>query len=377
MKKILILGAGNIQVPIILKAKELGLYCIVADMDSCAPGFEFSDEQLAISTLDTDKLMKYAENNNLDGVLTTSDYPVNVVASISKKLHLSAMPEDVAKICTNKYLQRELFLRSGVHTPAFYLCDQQTDLSLYQEFPYVVKPVDSSASRGVQRVDSLAQLKDAFDLALSYSRKGQVLIEDFIDGREFSVETFTQKGRTSIIAVTEKLIIGEDEGFFVEDTHIEPARIAADEYGIIAAEVIKAINIIGLDNCPSHTEVKLNSGGAFIIEIACRLGGDYITSDLVPLSTGVDMLGNLVKISLGETIDVTKKRSRYSCVQFLNPQNYTRCVEFIESHDAHISRYDIRPYSKTLIKSSLDRLGYIIFSTDTLAELESILDKIK
>lgn len=75
MKKILILGAGNIQVPIILKAKELGLYCIVADMDSCAPGFEFSDEQLAISTLDTDKLMKYAENNNLDGVLTTSDYP--------------------------------------------------------------------------------------------------------------------------------------------------------------------------------------------------------------------------------------------------------------------------------------------------------------
>lgn len=321
--------------------------------------------------------MKYAENNNLDGVLTTSDYPVNVVASISKKLHLTAMSEDVAKICTNKYLQRELFLRSGVHTPAFYLCDQQTDLSLYQEFPYVVKPVDSSASRGVQRVDSLAQLKDAFDLALSYSRKGQVLIEDFIDGREFSVETFTQKGRTSIIAVTEKLIIGEDEGFFVEDTHIEPARITADEYGIIAAEVIKAINIIGLDNCPSHTEVKLNSGGAFIIEIACRLGGDYITSDLVPLSTGVDMLGNLVKISLGETIDVTKKRSRYSCVQFLNPQNYTRCVEFIESHDAHISRYDIRPYSKTLIKSSLDRLGYIIFSTDTLAELESILDKIK
>lgn len=167
------------------------------------------------------------------------------------------------------------------------------------------------------------------------------------------------------------------KAFFVEDTHIEPARITADEYGIIAAEVIKAINIIGLDNCPSHTEVKLNSGGAFIIEIACRLGGDYITSDLVPLSTGVDMLGNLVKISLGETIDVTKKRSRYSCVQFLNPQNYTRCVEFIESHDAHISRYDIRPYSKTLIKSSLDRLGYIIFSTDTLAELESILDKIK
>lgn len=269
MKKVLILGAGEMQIPIIVKTRQMGALAIVADMDSNAPGFEFSDEQLIISTLDIEKLMEYAEKDNLDGVLTTSDYPVNVVASISKKLHLTAMSEDVAKICTNKYLQRELFLRSGVHTPAFYLCDQQTDLSLYQEFPYVVKPVDSSASRGVQRVDSLAQLKDAFDLALSYSRKGQVLIEDFIDGREFSVETFTQKGRTSIIAVTEKLIIGEDEGFFVEDTHIEPARITADEYGIIAAEVIKAINIIGLDNCPSHTEVKLNSGGAATRSAMC------------------------------------------------------------------------------------------------------------
>lgn len=377
MSKILILGAGEMQIPIIVKARQMGAFVIVADIDSNAPGFEFSDEQLIISTLDTEKLMEYVKSNYLDGILTTSDYPVNVIASMSKKLHLSAMSEEVAKICTNKYLQRKLFLRGGVHAPTFYLCDQQTDLSLYQEFPYVVKPVDSSASRGVQRVDGLEQLKDAFDLALSYSKKGQVLIEDFIEGREFSVETFTQKGRTSIIAVTEKLIIGEDEGFFVEDTHIEPARITADEYELITEEVIKAINIISLDNCPSHTEVKLNSRGAFVIEIACRLGGDYITSDLVPLSTGVDMLGNLVKISLGETIDVTKKRSRCSCVQFLNPQNYARCVEFIKSHDKHISRYDIRPYSKTVLKSSLDRLGYIIFSTDTLAELESILDKIK
>ena len=167
MKKVLILGAGEMQIPIIVKTRQMGALAIVADMDSNAPGFEFSDEQLIISTLDIEKLMEYAEKDNLDGVLTTSDYPVNVVASISKKLHLTAMSEDVAKICTNKYLQRELFLRSGVHTPAFYLCDQQTDLSLYQEFPYVVKPVDSSASRGVQRVDSLAQLKDAFDLALS------------------------------------------------------------------------------------------------------------------------------------------------------------------------------------------------------------------
>ncbi|MFK1670467.1 hypothetical protein ACIXAX_21845, partial [Bacteroides fragilis] len=104
MKKVLILGAGEMQIPIIVKTRQMGALAIVADMDSNAPGFEFSDEQLIISTLDIEKLMEYAEKDNLDGVLTTSDYPVNVVASISKKLHLTAMSEDVAKICTNKYL---------------------------------------------------------------------------------------------------------------------------------------------------------------------------------------------------------------------------------------------------------------------------------
>ena len=111
-----------------------------------------------------------------------------------------------------------------------------------------------------------------------YSRHHQVLIEDFIVGREFSVETFTQNNETSIVAITEKMVIGEKQGYFVEDTHIEPARISEQEYKLIADTVLNAIKLIGLDNCPSHTEVKLNDTGAYIIEIACRLGGDYITS---------------------------------------------------------------------------------------------------
>ena len=173
------------------------------------------------------------------------------------------------------------------------------------------------------------------------------------------------------------MCIGEDKGFFVEDTHIEPARITQEEWTCIETEVKKAIKAIGINNCPTHTEIKLNDKGAFIIEIACRLGGDYITSDLVPLSTGVDMLENLIKVALDENIDVERKFNKCSLVQFLNPENYDRCKSFIESKDAHIIRYEIKDFENKQIKSSLDRLGYVIIQADKMSEIETILNKIK
>ncbi|HCG21152.1 ATP-grasp domain-containing protein [Odoribacter splanchnicus] len=377
MKKILILGAGEMQVPVIQKVKQTGMYAIVADYADTAPGFIDADKKYLVSTVDFEALLKIAQEEKIDGILTTSDYPVNIVARISRMLGLSAMSPGVAEICTNKYLQRTLFSKNGIRTPFFRLCENTAHLSGLTDFPYVVKPVDSSASRGVVRVNNAKELSDAFHLALTYSRSKKVLVESFIEGREFSVETYTQKGKTDIIAITEKLIIGEDYGAFVEDTHIEPARLTKEEDALIRMEVIRAIQVSGLDNSPSHTEVKLSSGEPYIIEIACRLGGDYITSDLVPLSTGVDMLENLIKVSIGEKIEIKPKWKKVSCVQFLNPWNYYRCADFIRRGSSAIVRYEQKPFSERIIKNSLDRLGYILLQTDTLEELECILKEIK
>lgn len=377
-KKLLILGAGEMQLPIIEKAKSLDVYTIVADMNASAIGMQYADRALVVSTMDLDMLKQYALELDIDGILTTSDAPVNIVASISEELGLSAMSLNVASICTNKYLQRKLFRENQILTPSFYLCNRKTELSSFCDFPYIVKPVDSSASRGVHLVNSVEELRQAFDNAMSYSRHHQVLIESFITGREFSVETFTQNNETSIVAITEKMIIGEKQGYFVEDTHIEPARIGEREYKLISDTVLNAIKLIGLNNCPSHTEIKLNGTGAYIIEIACRLGGDYITSDLVPLSTGVDMLENLINCSLGIPIDIVHKYKKCSAIQFLNTLNYERCVNFIKSsRSLSIVRYDIKPYSDKVITSSLDRLGYIVLQTNTMNEMEEILEMIK
>ncbi len=376
MKKLLILGAGIIQVPIIQKAKSMGYYTIVADYSSEAPGLKYADKSYMVSTIDKDAILLVAQKESIDGILTTSDYPVNVVAYVSRIMGLPAMSEAVANICTNKYLQREIFRKNGIKTPLYKLCHSNEDLTKYIDFPYIVKPCDSSASRGVKKVSNHASMIEAFKEALNYSKSKNVLIESFIEGKEYSVETLTQNGKTSIITITEKFTKGEEFGFFVEDTHLEAARLSEVEKQMIETEVLKAIQIIGLDNCPSHTEVKLNQKGAFIIEMACRLGGDYITSDLVPLSTGVDMLENLIRLSVNEPIEVNHKINKVSMIQFINQDNYDACDSYIKENNSSIIRYEIDPKHDRPIKSSLDRMGYIILQLNDYQEFDYIMNQL-
>lgn len=377
MRKLLILGAGQMQVPIIALAKRLGYCTVVADYDPKAPGFKYADVISTISTIDKEAVLKLAQEEKVGGLLTTSDYPVRVVSYVCEKLGLPAMTQRVAQICTNKYEQRQLFKESGVNTPFFIQCNKDSDLLGLTAFPYIVKPVDSSASRGVEEVHNSSQLKEAVKAACEQSRTGNAIVESFIGGKEFSVETLTQGGITHIIQITEKLTRGEEQGYFVEDTHIEPARICDEEADAIRSEVIKATTAVGVDNCPTHTEIKLWDGKPYIIEMACRLGGDYITSDLVPLSTGISMMENLIRLSVGERIDTEVKYNKWSCVQFLNEANYYRCKDFISSGNSHIRNSEVGEYKDTVIKSSLDRLGYIILQADTREEIEDILTKIK
>lgn len=372
MKKLLILGAGIMQVPVIQKAKSMGYYTIVTDYASDAPGFKYADKSYIVSTIDKDAVLSVAKEESIDGILTTSDYPVNVVAYVSSIMGLTSMSKEVARICTNKFLQRDIFSKNGINTPFFKLCSADEKLDEFVDFPYIVKPCDSSASRGVKKVSNINELKEAFEDAFKYSKSGKVLIESFIEGKEYSVETLTQKGITSIISLTEKFTKGEECGYFVEDIHLEPARLSESDKEKIESEVLKAINAIGLNNCPSHTEVKLNSQGAFIIEMACRLGGDYITSDLVPLSTGVDMLENLIRLSLNEPIDTDKKICKVSMIQFINNENYENCLDYIKKNEHSIVRFEIEPKHNRPIKSSLDRMGYIIVQLNNHQEFNDL-----
>lgn len=376
MKKIMILGAGIVQVPIIEKVKSLNYQSITLDLNPDAPGMKIADLAMPISTNDYPNILKAAKEHKIDAILTTSDFPVNSVAMISEELHLSAMSPQIAKICTNKFLQREFFKKNNISHPYYELFSSLVEVQDLNDYPYVVKPLSSSGSRGVFMVKNFDELNEKFTEVQDYSTENKMLIEKYIEGREFSVETITQNKITTIVAITEKITKGEQFGAFVEDLHLIPARINDAEKAILIKEVTKLIDTLELNNCPTHTEIKLQDNSVYVIEIACRLGGDFITSDLVPLHNGIDMLENLIKLSLGEKVITEKIFNKVSCIQFLNSDNYNNCKKFIAKNNSFMVKFQIEEYHNKPIFNSNQRMGYIILQTDTNEQIEQILTEL-
>jgi biotin carboxylase len=376
MKRLFIIGGGEMQLPIIRKAKELGHFCIVSDFDPNAPGFLFADVQLHVSTLDYEKTLESAIDHQIDGIVTTSDYPVRTLAYVCDNMSLKGLSKLAAETCTNKFLQRQAMTMTDCYVPQYFLFSTVDEINKQLNdlvFPLIVKPIDSSASRGVSKVDNKEELFAAFEDAMQYCVEKKIIVEEFIYGNEFSVESLTQNGETHIIAITQKSTIGSEGKYFVESQHIVPADITISQEKIIHEYVRKIIETLKIDNSATHIELKLSSKGPVMIEIGARLGGDYITSDLVPLATGVDMLENVIKIALDEKINVEKTKSGFSGIKFINSDNYKNAEKFIANNKELIIRYELKPYKKILLTNSMDRLGYIIINDDSRRNLEKML----
>lgn len=375
-KIIMLLGAGQMQVPLIKKCKDLNLYTIVVDFDKNAPGFAYSDKNLIISTHDEEAIYKEAKKNKIDGILTTSDFPVRSVAYVAEKLGINGLSSNAAKISTNKYLLREELKNTQLSCPKYIKIENASELSKVDFFPAIIKPVDSSASRGVKKVNTKEELEQEYKISKNFSNSKKVIVEEYIEGKEFSVESVTLNGKTTVIAITDKKIIGKENGYFVEFSHIIQANINTSEKELIENTTIDLIDAIKLDFSSSHTEIILSNNKAYVIEIGARLGGDYIGSDLVYQSTGVDMLQNIINIAISESIDIKKKHKHFAAVQFITPANYKPAEEYIKKNRNSIIRYQMEPYKCIEIKNSLDRLGYIIVSSSSKDELNNILSKI-
>lgn len=374
MKRIMILGGSEIQVPIIEKCKKLGHFTIVVDYDPEAPGLTLADVALVISTNDKEAVLNHATEQNIDGILTTSDLPVRVVAHVASKLDLPALSEESAFFTTNKFQMRKKLKESNFNIPEFSIIQNENEIEFLNSFPYVVKPVDSSGSRGVRRINTVEGMRGWLPEALKHSNSQQVIAESFIPGSEFSVESITQSGKTHIIAITEKRLFANDKGYFVENAHIIPATIPNRMREKIEMIVKRAVEVLKIDNTACHTELKVNNNEVTIIEIGARLGGDFIGSKLVELSTGVDMLQNVINLAIGLPISVKSSRSYYAGIQFLTPLNYLKAKSYVEDNKQSIYSFHFKPFKNIEIKNSFNRLGHIIIVSKTKDKLDRVLN---
>ena len=311
LKKVLILGGSRLQVPAIEAAQRLGFSVLCADRDPDAVGFGVADACSLTSTLDAAAIERLALEEGASYVITsTSDAPVRVAALVSENLGLPTGISYANAVCaTQKDSMRLRFAECGIPMPDFRICSTVEEFeSALGHFGYdcIAKPADSAASRGVRLInaaDRRARADLLFKEFASFSRKGVVMVEERVRGFEVSVESMTLGGATTVVSVTDKLTT--EPPYFVELGHSEPSRLPVEAQKRICQVAKKVVEAIGIVDGPAHTEIMLTEDGPKVIEMAARLGGDFISSRLVPLSTGItaDRKGVIKKIAIPEGIE--------------------------------------------------------------------------
>lgn len=373
-KKMMILGASALQVPAIIKAKELGYQIILVDYDENAVGFQLADIKLVVSTLDQEEVYRQALRYCPDVVITsTSDGPVRTAAYVNEKLGKQPDLAYEDSLCaTIKSYMRERLKENHVPIPDYYAVrnfEEFMDAVRNLKGCCIVKPADNAGSRGVVSLDDLEkkteeELLHTYEYSKGNSRNGTVMVEEFMKGAEVSVEAMTVNGETTIITITDKYITPPP--YFVEIAHSEPSRLDMKTQEQIKQVALQAVSAIRLQNGPSHTEIKVTEEGPKIVELAARLGGDFITSKLVPLSTGIDMVGASVLLAAGEDVNLEHKWQKGAAIHFIQGRE-----GIIRSIGIDERIYALQGVEEVVIdkkagdavngtKSSNDRLGHII-----------------
>lgn len=377
-ESILIFGGGFLQLSIIRNCKLKGLFSVVIDPNPEALSKIEADAFEVVAGDDFEGTVAVCKRYDIKGIITAAtDKPLVMMARIAKELNFIFFNVDAAKISTDKLLMKNLFINGGIpHAPGIEILSPN-DCTL--SFPVIIKPRDNSGSRGVVLCNSILELEEAFNEAKKFTNKPTLLVEEFVEGKEYSIEALHYNGKSRVIQYTEKFITPFP--YNVELGHTQPADLSNEIKNRIDKLICKIAIVMGFENCSSHTELKINDKGITIIETSPRLGGDMITSLLVPLSTGINMESALIDIAIGKVPHLPHPLNNSSAIRYfslpigkiiskgdiemVNKLPHVVCFNF------SLNEGDIVPK----ITNSLDRYGYVVVDDITvLPKIYSIVE---
>lgn len=365
MKKLAIIGASYLQQPLVEKCKEMGVYSICFAWEEGAVCKDLCDKFYPISTIDKAAILKVCQEEKIDGITTiASDVATLTVCYVAEKMGLVGNPDEYSQTTTNKYLMRQCFMKHNVPSPKFCLTDGKiSDIIKEFRFPVIVKPTDRSGSRGVEKVTKKEDLQEAIDRACHESFQQKAVIEEFVEGREISVESISFKGKHYILQITDK--VTTEAPFFVELEHHQPSSLTEEIKAKVKSIVLNALGALHIQYGASHAELKITKDGDIrVIEIGARMGGDFIGSNLVQLSTGYDFLKGVVEVALGDFHEPQITEHSYSGVYFLSKETekFKSIIEHWRDYpqivEAEITDNELRH-----IECSADRSGYFIYKS--------------
>lgn len=390
MKKLLFLGGAMQQIPAIQCAKDMGYYVITCDYLPDNPGHRYADEYYNVSTTDLDGVLNLAKKLNIDGIVAyASDPAAPTAAYVSEKMGLPGNPYVSVKILTEKDLFRKFLAEHGFNTPKAHgyktYEDALKDINSYK-FPVMVKPVDSSGSKGVVKIENATQLKDAVREALSYSRGKRFIIEEFIvkKGYQVSGDGFSVNGKLVFTSYGNELYSGKGTRDYVALGEFWPSLLTDNIKKKVDDELQRLITALGMKTSAYNIEVILDKDdNVYVLELGPRNGGSYIPQ-LIQYATGVDLIKYTIKAALGEDCsDLVMKNStgywsNYMILSKLSGEFDGIWFDSIFEKNNLLSVYCT--YKKgenvTAYKNTSDSLGTILFKANSLDEMIDITQNI-
>lgn len=383
MKKIMILGAGVYQVPLILKAKEMGLYTIVVSIPGNYPGFGLADQIYYEDTTNYEKVLEIAKSEHINGIVTAgTDVAVITVGKVCDEMGLCGLSYEAAQIAADKLLMKEQYEKYGVRTARFrkiLFKDEQIEEKLAElRAPLIFKAVDSSGSRGIIRVDSPEQFPETISKVKGYTKKDYFIVEEFLEGEEFGAQAFVLDGEVRFILPHGDYVFQGETGvpvghwvpFELSDNIIEDAKHQLQ----LAAEAMK------LDNCAMNVDFILVDGETYVLEIGGRSGATCL-SEMVSTYYQFDYYEKMLEAALGEKPDFSSDGAVPCAAMLLysdtegiiasqtdqNPKDDDIIeIQFDHNIGDSVSRFQIGPH----------RIGHVIVKAASVDQAVKKLDQV-
>lgn len=311
MKKILILGAGIYQVPLIETAKRMGVETIVTSIPGNYPGFAIADKVYHENTVDYDAILALARKENVNGVVTAgTDVAVPTIGKVCDELGLRGLSFEAATIAANKLLMKEAYEREGVRSAKFREIsvddENYADKLEGLEFPLIFKSIDSSGSRGITRVDSPEEFAAARKNSIDNTRSDKFIVEEFIEGEEFGAQAFVQDGKVEFILPHGDYVFTGNTG--VPVGHFAPYDLSDEVIEDAKKTLEAAIHAMKLDNCAINADFILKDDKTYVLEIGGRSGATCL-AELVALYYDFDYYEKIIRVALGEKVDFSSDKA--------------------------------------------------------------------
>lgn len=395
LQKVMVLGAGRGQIPIMNLCHKYGWYVVAVSPEGNYPGLTVADKVCYANVKDKDSVLEIAKKEGIGAILTDQlDAGVLTAAYVAENIGIRGITSEVALKFTNKFVMRQEAEKIGINVPFSIAVSgiDEVKAALAQkpnlDFPLMMKPVDNAASKGIYKVNSLQEIESKFDWSKQYSTSGQVIIEQFIEGKEYVVEAFTRNYETV------NLVVGHRDYFQIPDTFIPNATVFVDaesansELERRLQEINKKlVEGYGLKFGITHGEYLYNEkeDKIYLVEIAARGGGVFISSDLIPGASGVNANDLLVREALGipnaEPISINRGAAAYFC--YLTPKGTVTALNGLQEAEqtagvikAYFDNIEIGMVSQSITDKS-SRKGPILVKGKTKQECYQVIEQVK